>query len=395
MGGQQEQPDREDAPLVTAIAPDDVAAWRARFPILARRTYLANHTLGAMPAAVEGSLAAFAGDWATRGVEAWPDWFAEARRVADLLGGLIGAPPGSVVVHQNVAALTAMLLSALPRDAGRDRVVLAADEWPGHRYLLAEHARLGLEPLVVPATDGVEALCDAVDDRTALVLTSHVRFRDARILDVAAVAAHAHEHGALVLADGYHAAGALPVDVVALGVDAYVGGSVKWLCGGPGVGWLHLRPASLGRLRPGSVGWLGHARPFDFAEAWEAGEGAFGWLGGTPSMPALFAAREGYRVLSEVGPARVRAASTALTTQLVEGAAERGIGVRTPADPAVRAGTVTLDLGGSTTRIVAALSERDIVVDGRPSAGLRAGPHFFNTADEVTALLDAVAALRP
>jgi len=180
---------------VTAIAPDDVAAWRARFPILARRTYLANHTLGAMPGAVERSLAAFAADWATRGVEAWPDWFAEARRVADLLGGLIGALPGSVVVHQNVASLTAMLLSALPRDAGRDRVVLAADEWPGHRYLLAEHARLGLEPVVVPANDGVEALCDAVDDRTALVLTSHVRFRDARILDVAAVAARAHETG--------------------------------------------------------------------------------------------------------------------------------------------------------------------------------------------------------
>lgn len=370
------------------LSPGEVEAWRARFPVLSRSAYLVNHSLGAMPESVPASLAAFADDWATRGVLAWPDWLAEARRVADLVGGLIGAPPGSVVVHQNVAALTATFLSALPgRD--RDRVVLAADEWPGHHYLLAEQRRRGWEPVVVPAGDGVDALLEAVDERTALVLTSHVRFRDSRILDVAAVVARAHQAGALVLADGYHAAGAMPVDVVALGVDGYVGGSVKWLCGGPGVGWLYLRPGTQALLRPGSVGWLGHASPFMFGADWEAAEGAFGWLGGTPGMPALFAAREGYRALAEVGPARVRATSQVLTAHLVEGALARGLPVRTPLAPAERAGTVTIDLGPATEAAAARLAEDGIVVDARPGAGIRVGAHFFNTVEECERLLTA------
>jgi kynureninase len=293
-------------------------------------------------------------------------------------------------VHQNVATLTAMVLSSLAGDDGRDRVVLAADEWPGHHYLLAEQRRRGWEPVVVPSLERVDALVEAIDERTALVLTSHVRFRDARILDVGAVVARAHEAGALVLADGYHAAGHMPVDVVALGVDAYVGGSVKWLCGGPGAGWLYLRPETQATLRPGTVGWLGHARPFDFASSWEAAEGAFGWLGGTPGMPALFAAREGYRALAEVGPARVRATSRVLTAHLVEGALARGLTVRTPLAPDERAGTVTIDLGDATMPAAARLAEDGIVVDARPGAGIRVGAHFFNTVEECERLLTAV-----
>lgn len=378
------------APLSEA----EVAGWRQRFPILSRRTYLANHTLGAMPASVPDSLATFARQWATQGVDAWPDWFAEARRIADLLGGLLGAPAGSVVVHQNVAALAEMVLSALPRDPRRNRVVLAADEWPGHHYLLAEHDRLGLEAVVVPASESVDALLAAVDDRTALAICSHVHFRDARILDLAAVVAHAHDHGALVLGDGYHAAGVLPLDVDALGVDAYVGGSVKWLCGGPGVGWLYLRPQSAAALRPGSVGWLGHARPFDFASGWEAGDGAFGWLGGTPGMPALFAAREGYRILTAVTPERVRATSRVLTAALIEGAGERGLSVRTPLDPAQRAASVTLDAGDETSAAARRLADRGFVVDARPGAGIRVGAHFFNTVEECGRLLEVLAPRR-
>jgi kynureninase len=376
--------------LSTPLTADEVAAWRTRFPILSRRTYLANHSLGAMPGSVPAALADFTSDWAGQGVESWPGWLAEVRDVADLLGSLIGAPPGTVVLHQNVATLTALFLSALPREGGRRRVVLAADEWPGHRYLAAEEQRLGLEPVVVPATDGVDALLEAVDERTALVLTSHVRFRDARILDLEAVVARAHAVGAQVLADGYHAAGMLPVDVRAVGVDAYVGGSVKWLCGGPGVGWLYVRPAARAAMRPAMVGWLGHARPFDFASDWEAAEGAFGWLGGTPSVPAVFGAREGYRILSEVGPDRVRATTAALTARLVQGAQERGLGVNTPLDPASRAGTVTLDVGPDPASVAERLGAAGIVVDARPGAGIRVGAHFFNTMEECEAVLAAV-----
>lgn len=371
------------APLSDA----EVVDWRARFPILGRCAYLVNNSLGAMPAGVPASLAAFSDAWATRGVEAWgTDWLPEVRRVADLLGSLMGAPPGSVVVHQNVATLAAMVWAAVPRAAGRDRVVLTADEWPSHRYLAEQHRRSGLEPVVVP---DVDALIGAVDERTALVVCSHVRFRDAAILDVAAVCRRAREVGAVALVDGYHAVGNMPVDVVAIGADAYVGGSVKWLCGGPGVGWLHLREGSA--LRPADVGWLGHARPFDFAPEWEAVEGAMGWLGGTPGIPSLYAAREGYRTVAEVGAARIRATSEVLTAHLVEGALARGIAVRTPLAPSARAGTVTLDVGEGTAAAAQRLIGSGIIVDHRPGAGIRVGPHFFNTVEECERLLDALA----
>jgi len=373
------------------LSEGEATRWRARFPILGRCTYLVNNSLGAMPASVPDSLAEFTAAWAERGVEAWTsDWLPELRRIADLLGSLMGAPPGTVVVHQNVATLTDMLFSALPRDPARPRVVLSSDEWPSHRYLAAAHERMGLEPVVVPAEQGLEGLLAAVDERTVLVIASHVRFRDATINDLRTVAGRAHEVGALLLGDGYHAVGHMPVDVEALGVDAYVGGSVKWLCGGPGVGWLYLRPETRAVLLPGAVGWLGHARPFDFSGDWEAAEGAMGWLGGTPGMPALYSAREGYRVIAEVTPARIRATSERLTATLVESALERGIRVRTPSDPARRAGTVTLDLGSRTPEVAATLVAGGILVDYRPDAGIRVGAHFFNTLQECHRLVDAI-----
>jgi kynureninase len=372
----------------------EVAAWRTRFPILERCTYLINNSLGAMPASVPDSLAEFARLWATKGVEAWTaDWLPELRSVADLLGSLIGAPAGSVVVHQNVATLTAMVAGALDFSGSRNTVVLTDVEWPNHGYLFTEYQRFGAKLDVVP-TDGlsidVDRLLEAIDEHTALVPVSHVLFRTSSITDVAAVAARAREVGALCLVDGYHATGHMPVDVVALDADFYVGGSVKWLCGGPGVGYLYVRPSLLGTVRPRDVGWLGHARPFGFETDWAAAEGTLGWLGGTPSMPALYSAREGYKTIAEVGPARIRATSERLTARLVEGGLERGLDVRSPLDPARRAGAVTFDLGPDTEAASRRLIDQGVIVDYRPGAGIRVGAHFFNTLAECDHALDAM-----
>ena len=378
------------APLSDA----EVAAWRAQFPTLARCTYLINNSLGAMPAGVRGSLDEFADLWETKGVEAWTsDWLPEVRRVAGLLEGLMGAPAGSVVVHQNVATLTSMVLSALDFSGVRRKVVLADVEWPNHGYLLSGQRALGAEIEVVPS-DGVRLDLDrflsAIDERTLYVPVSHVLFRSSAIVDVAAVAARCREVGALCLVDGYHALGHMPVDVTAIGCDFYVGGSVKWLCGGPGVGYLYVRPDLQAALRPREVGWLGHARPFGFEADWDAADGAMGWLGGTPGMPSLYSARNGYRVVTEVTPARIRATSLALTARLVDGALARGLAVRTPVEAGQRAGAVTIDLGERTQRVSRRLIAEGIIVDYRPGAGIRVGAHFFNTSDECDQLLHAL-----
>ncbi|CAN5897527.1 aminotransferase class V-fold PLP-dependent enzyme [soil metagenome] len=380
-----------------ALTADEVERWRERFPILARCTYLINNSLGAMPDTVPASLRQFTDAWATEGVEAWAArWLPEVRRIADLVGSLIGAPPGTTVVHQNVATLASMVLSSLPLDAGRDRVVVTDLEWPGHRYLLSGYQRRhGLHVEVVP-TDGVEVdaarLAAAIDERTLFVPISQVVYRSGAITDVATVCARAREVGAVTMVDGYHAAGHMLVDVGAIGCDFYVGGSVKWLCGGPGVSYLHVRPGTAHRFVPVEVGWLGHERPFAFSDAWEPADGAMGWLGGTPSIPSVYAAREGYRIVAEVGPDRIRATSLALTARLVEGALERGASVRTPLDPERRAGAVTIDLGPETEAASRRLIDAGIIVDYRAGAGIRVGAHFFNTLQECDALLDALRA---
>lgn len=377
-----------------ALTDAEVAAWRDRFPVLSTSTYLINNSLGAMPADVPASLAEFAEQWATHGVESWTrHWLPEVRRVADLLGSLIGAPAGSVVVHQNVATLVSIVTSALDFTGPRNGVVFTELDWPSHAYHSEGLARRGANVTVVP-TDGltvdVERLCAAIDETTLFVPVGHVLFRSASITDVATVAARCREVGALCLVDGYHAAGHMPVDVEAIDCDLYTGGSVKWLCGGPGVGYLYVRPGLEEQLRPAEVGWLGHARPFAFDLEWEPAPGAMAWLGGTPSIPALYSARCGYAAIAEVGPERIRATSRRLTARLVEGALERGHTLRTPVDPDRRAGSVTIDLGDETEAASRRLIDRGIIVDFRPRAGIRVGPHFFNTLEECDALLDAL-----
>ena len=385
--------DTADATPDLSLTDEEVARWRSRFPILSDCTYLINNSLGAMPDTVRASLQAFADLWATKGVEAWgSDWLPEVRAVADLLGSLIGAPAGSVVVHQNVATLASMVLSALEPTRARNRVVVTDLEWPSHRYLFD---RPGLELVTVP-TDGVtvdtERLVAAIDERTLLVPVSHVLFRSAAIVDVETVAGRAREVGAVSLVDGYHAVGHMPVDAGAIGCDFYVGGSVKWLCGGPGVGYLYVNPERAQELQPRQVGWLGHDRPFEFSAEWEPAPGAMGWLGGTPGIPSLYSAREGYKIVAEVTPARIRATSRRLTARLVEGALEQGLCVRTPIQSEQRAGTVTIDFGPDTEQISRRLIDEGLIVDYRPGAGIRVGAHFYNTLDECDALL---AALRP
>ena len=149
-------------------------------------------------------------------------------------------------------------------------------------------------------------MVEAIDERTLLVPVTHVLFKTGEIQDVEAIVAKAHEEGALVVLDAYQSVGTVPLDVTALGVDFAVGGSVKWLCGGPGAGWLYVRPDLAATLEPALTGWQAHARPFAFEPEQDYAEGAARFLTGTPNVPALYAATAGYDIVEEVGVERIR-----------------------------------------------------------------------------------------
>ncbi|MEO6205274.1 MAG: aminotransferase class V-fold PLP-dependent enzyme [Mycobacteriales bacterium] len=379
--------------MAVVTAHEDLLARRADYPVLERKTYLASHTLGAMHRGTRDRLALFADLWAERGVVAWEEWEPEVRRIGDVVGSLVGAPAGTTVMRQNVADLLGDVISGLDWRGERNRIVTSDLEWPGSLQTWSQIGRWGGEAVVVPHTDitalPLEQMLAQIDERTLVVECSHVLFRTSTLNDVKVLIDKAHEVGALAIVDGYQAAGTVPVDVVDLGVDVYLGGSVKYLSGGPGNGWMYVRPSLV--LEPVTTGWFGQQDPFAFDPDNHYADGVRRFTGGTPGVPSHYAAAPAYEALADIGIAKVRERSVSLTQPLLEAALERGFTVRSPHDPTQRGGHVTIDPGDS-QRVHDALHEQGFVVDHRPGVGIRVSPHFYNTFDEALACLDAMSA---
>jgi len=364
----------------------DLTAYRERFPILRETVYLINHSLGAMPAAAEARLLEYARTWKERGIRAWAEsWWDMPLTVGDQIGRIIGAPPGSVCMHQNVTIAEAIVLSCFELAPPRNRIVYEEGNFPTVRYLY--QAQRGAEIVVVP--EG-EPLVEAIDERTLLVPIQHVLFKTSEIQDVEVIVRRAREAGAHVVLDAYQSAGTVPLDVSALGVDFAVGGSVKWLCGGPGAGWLYVRADLIERLEPTLVGWQAHARPFAFEPELEYAEGVARFLTGTPNVPALHAATAGYDLIEEIGVARIRERSLRQTELLTRLLLEQGFEVTSPLEPERRGGTVTVRTPGF-AGVHRELAARNVLCDFRPESGLRLGPHFFNTDDELAYAVEQTA----
>ena len=356
----------------------ELTDYRDRFPILRDTTYLISHSLGAMPAAAEERMLEYTRAWNTRGIRAWGEgWWELPLTVGDQIGRIVGAPPGSVVMHQNVTVAEMVVISCFRNPGARNRVVYEEANFPSVRYLY--QAQPDLE---VVAVEDDAAVVDAIDERTLLVPISHVLFKNGEIQDVEAIVRRAHDAGAYVVLDCYQSAGVVPFHVTELDVDFATGGSVKWLCGGPGAGWLYVRPDLAERLEPTFVGWQGHARPFAFEPELEYAGGSARFLTGTPNVPALYAATAGYDVIEEVGVERIRERSLALTSLLMELLDDAGLEVASPRAPERRGGTVLVRTPDHAA-VHKELGERGIVCDFRPDAGVRLGPHFYNTEDEL------------
>ena len=367
---------------------DDLLAWRKEFPILANTVYLISHSLGAMPARTRDNLALYADAWATRGIRAWEEgWWEMPVRTGDLIGKIIGAASGEIVMQPNVSVCQSLVLSCFDWVAKRSKIVTDDLNFPSNLYIYRELQRTGARVVTVPSPDNITVPLDrilaAIDEETQLVSVSHVIFRSSYLQDVAAITRRAHEMGAKVVVDIYHSVGVLPVDVHALGVDFATGGSVKWLCGGPGAGYLYIRRDLWTELRPRLTGWVAHRNPFAFDNGdMDYAEDSFRFLNGTPAIPALYAARAGYEIIAEVGVESIRAKSIRQTTRLIELAQEAGFTVRSPIDAARRGGTVVIDVPNG-HEITQELSRRDFLVDYRPGAGIRIAPHFYSTDEEM------------
>jgi kynureninase len=383
--------------------PDALLRYRDDFPILAKTNYLISNSLGAMPMAAAEGLARYAGSWATRGVRAWGEgWWEMAVTTGDLVAPLLGVGKGEVTMHQNVTVASAVFLSALDFRVGasshaRNKLVMVDLEFPSLQYLYHRHP--DAEIVTVKSRDGVgidvDELCAAIDDRTRLVAFSHVLFRSSFIVDAAKVAKRARAMGALTLLDVFQSAGTMPIDLPGWGIDAAVGGCLKWLCGGPGNCFLWVRPDLARTLEPRLTGWQAHKRPFAFEPGpIDARDDAWRFLTGTPNVAALHAAAPGLETIAEAGLDAIRRKSKRQTAKLVALADAEGWKVTAPRDPKRRGGTVAIDLPHA-KEVAAELNARDVCCDYRPGAGVRFSPHFYTRDDELdAAVAEAKAILR-
>ncbi len=368
----------------------DLLEWRREFPILQDSVYLVSHSMGAMPRGAEERLRQYAREWSQDGIEAYDVWLPRLRETADLIGSLFGAPPGSVVLHQNVSTLTAILLSAVHRPGGRNRIVTTDLNFPSIHYNFLRHRGVGLEVHLIRSPDGIEIptelMVEAIDDRTLLVAIDHGIFRSGYLQDVPAIARAARAKGAYTFVDAYQTVGCVPIDVREWGVDFLAGGSHKWLCGGPGAAFLYVRPELLPRLEPRITGWFSHKRPFAFELEMEYADDAMRFATGTPNIPGIHAARAGIEIVAKVGPARVREQSVRLTQKLLALAEGEGFRINSPRDPNRRSGVICLDFPGAESAEMR-LRRRRIHVDYRPRCGLRLSAHFYTREDEFVGVL--------
>jgi selenocysteine lyase/cysteine desulfurase len=371
-----------------------LAHYRAEFPIFERQTYLNTCSLGALSRRSRETVGTFLDEWDGRGASAWYDvWWERLSALRHQYAAVIGAAPEEIALHASVSTATAVLAGALDYTR-RPKVVTTVLDFPTVAYQWLARAAAGVELMIVESSDGisvpVERIVDAIDDRTALVATSHVYFTTGAIQDIRTLADAAHARGALCYIDAYQSVGQIPFDVHATGVDFLSAGGLKWLLGGPGIVFLYVRNDLIERFQPTVTGWFAHARQFDFEPSgivWH--DDARRFEQGTPALAAVFAQLGGLDVVLEIGVREIRAVTRELADDLIARSRAAGFEPRVAADPAARSAIVTLP-HNNPQAAVRRLAEARIVADARPGH-VRLSPFFYNLVDDNAAAIDTLA----
>ncbi len=366
--------------------------------MLQNSTYLVSHSMGAAPLGAKAALERYWEEWASDGPEAWERWLPEIASIADGIGEIIGAPSGSTFLGPNVSALQSALASCLSFTPQRNEIVYEALQFPSLTYVWNEWQRFGAQPRIVPSSDGrtveTQRIIDAITERTVIAVLCHAYYVSGALCDVAAIQAHCRKTGTLLCVDAYQTTGVVPYDVLDMDLDIVTGGSHKWLCGGPGCGWIYVRPELRDRFEPVVTGWMAHARPFSFEPApitWAPS--MYRWGTGTPTIPGYAVAKPGHDLIKRVGVRAIREHNVRLTTRIAEAALERGLTVNSPLQPEKRTGWIGIDFPAS-DRAYRGLIERRVFVDYRPGCGIRVSPHFYTTDGEIDAFFEELDELR-
>jgi kynureninase len=380
----------------------DLDRIRKNFPILDKCVYLISNSLGAVPLQVRDALERYYTLWAEEGVNAWEkEWWMLSKKVGDRVASLIGAEKDSVAMMTNATLSHWVALSTQfsSKNGKRNKVVMTDHDFPSVLYAISKICSFMGWKLDVVQSRGkpgieVEEILKQVDESTLFLATSHVYFKSAFIQDVSRITQHAQTMGVLTIIDGYHAPGTVPVNVKELGIDFYIGGCLKWLCGGPGNAFLYARPQLREKLDPLLTGWLAHKDPFGFCQQMDYSDGVYKLMSGTPPIPCLYTAMAGLDIIDKIGIGSIRQKSIVQTNLLIENASERGFHIHTPVEDERRGGAVSIGMPHA-QQIKQTLIEKNVKVDFRKGLNeepdvIRVGPHFYTKDSEIELLFEII-----
>ena len=371
---------------------------RDDFPSLSRGIHLLSHSLGPVPRGAHDSMNEYLARWDRHVSEdAWAtNWWELSNEVGNLIARLIGAEPATVQIQPSASAAMSCVASCFEFTTGPKRkIVTTALDFPSMGYVWDAQRRAGADVCIVASDNDIavptERICEAIDHDTCLVALSHVSYRSSARVEAKAIIDRAHACGAMVVLDAYQSVGAIQVEAAQWGVDFLLGGSIKWLCGGPACGYLYVRPDLVEQLKPKLTGWIAHRDPFDFShEGLDYDTGVRRFAQGTPNIPGLHSFLPGLKIINQVGIRDIERESRRRTQRIVEFAQQQGWALHSPTDVDHRGGSVMIEVDRP-EEFVTRLAKRRVFVDCRPGVGLRLSPHFFNTDGEVDEALEYLA----
>ncbi|MEX1020916.1 MAG: aminotransferase class V-fold PLP-dependent enzyme [Litorilinea sp.] len=391
--------ERLHPPAAPSAHTELTAAWRGEFPGLAASTYLNTCSLSQLSNRSRAAVNRFMDEWTRYGASAWYElWMGELAATRARFARLINAQPHEIAILPSMGVALSVIASSLDyanrNQTARNQIVLNEMDFPTLPYQWMARTRQGAEVAFLPTPDRVQvpldAYAQAVNRQTALIATTHVFFTSGWVQDIQAIAGLAHDQGALCLIDGYQAAGQIPVDVKAAGVDVYLAGGLKWLLGGPGVVYMYVREELIPQLEPTTTGWFAAKNMFQFnREQFDYAEDARRFEPGTPAVAAVYAGNAGMSIIEEIGVATVQARTAALVADLVQRLHTAGLSPRLPQDMARHAGIVALPVADPPHVVKTLAQTHNIIIDHRPGI-VRLSPYFYNTEAENARLVESL-----
>lgn len=354
--------------------------------------YLLNHSVGRPPRNSRDTITqGFFEPWESGDAEVWPLWIERIEAFRCVLGRLLNAPAEDFCPQVNLSSALVKIIYSLPRTPGRNVVLMSEQDFPTMGFVLAQAERVGIEVRMIP--DGMDSRdlsvwCDNLSDDVFCALITQVYSNTGMQLPVADITRLCRERDVISIVDICQAVGVVPIDLQSWEADFALGSSVKWLCGGPGAGYLWASPNIIGQCRPVDVGWFSHRDPFEFdIHNFLYAEGALRFWGGTPSVLPFVLATGSIELICDIGVDRIRRHNLQLTDMLLNSLSQEI--VVAPREHEARGGTVVLNFGQRQPAVEERLSSSQVRFDTRPS-GIRLSPHIYNTEGEMAVVLNCL-----